>query len=320
MMRLLKKVFIDDSALLKFSVLLSIALFCLGWRTSVQAGPNQESNATINTDPIKATASLKLNPLHQGSNSSLRIDLELAPGFHAYLDQFKLNVLEPEGLQLNQLDISPVVEFPDGVSKKIKKGVKGKAQIHTVLGVPEGFPTGTTPAFLELTYQACTLTYCLLPKKIRLPLEFQVSPAFGSVQRLETNSTLDIRENTETDPKTGQKLSPTGKGDESIFVLVQAKGWWLVFVTVFFAGVLTSFTPCVFPMIPITLAVIGSRGPNLSKWRSLLTSLIYVFGIALSYSVLGLFAALTGSLFGSLLGHPLVAVSLALIFLVMALA
>jgi thiol:disulfide interchange protein DsbD len=89
---------------------------------------------------------------------------------------------------------------------------------------------------------------------------------------------------------------------------------------VFLGGVLTSFTPCIFPMIPITLAVIGATGTHHSRWQNFRTSIVYVLGIALTYSVLGVVAALTGSLFGSLLGHPAVAIGFALLFIVMALS
>jgi len=71
----------------------------------------------------------------------------------------------------------------------------------------------------------------------------------------------------------------------------------------FWGGVLVSFTPCVYPLIPVTVGVIGgeARGSRLSGF---LLSLVYVSGIAVTYSMLGLFASLTGHLFGEISGHP----------------
>ena len=63
-----------------------------------------------------------------------------------------------------------------------------------------------------------------------------------------------------------------------------------------FAGILTSFTPCVYPVIPITIGYIGTRAAE-SKGKGFLLSLSYVLGIAVTYSVLGGIAALTGKLF-----------------------
>ena len=77
----------------------------------------------------------------------------------------------------------------------------------------------------------------------------------------------------------------------------------LAFVAVFIAGVIVSFTPCVYPVIPLTLGFIGARSAG-SKWKGLLLSLVYVFGMALMYAVLGAFASLSGKLFGRIGSHP----------------
>lgn len=64
-----------------------------------------------------------------------------------------------------------------------------------------------------------------------------------------------------------------------------------------------SFSPCVYPLIPITLAFIGVKsGPQ--RLRGFFLSLVYVLGLAVTYSILGLVATLTGKLFGQLSRHP----------------
>ncbi|NNF38209.1 MAG: cytochrome C biogenesis protein [Gemmatimonadetes bacterium] len=79
----------------------------------------------------------------------------------------------------------------------------------------------------------------------------------------------------------------------------------LALATLFGAGVLTSLTPCVYPMIPITVSVIsGTAREDQSRWRTLSLTLTYVVGMALLYAMLGLVAGLTGSLFGSISANP----------------
>ena len=69
--------------------------------------------------------------------------------------------------------------------------------------------------------------------------------------------------------------------------------------TLFGAGVLTSLTPCIYPMIPITAAILtGTGGPERSRRQVVAVTLTYVAGLALFYAVIGLIAGLTGSLFG----------------------
>jgi thiol:disulfide interchange protein DsbD len=75
----------------------------------------------------------------------------------------------------------------------------------------------------------------------------------------------------------------------------------------FIAGVLTSLTPCIYPMIPITVAIVGGNavgGEQRSRSRTIWLTLSYVLGLAVVYAALGVFAGLTGTLFGSVSTNP----------------
>jgi thiol:disulfide interchange protein DsbD len=78
---------------------------------------------------------------------------------------------------------------------------------------------------------------------------------------------------------------------------------FLALFGVYLSGVLVSFTPCVYPVIPLTLGVIGAKNSS-SKLGGFTLSLIYVLGMALSYAVLGAFASLSGRLFGQVATNP----------------
>lgn len=95
----------------------------------------------------------------------------------------------------------------------------------------------------------------------------------------------------------------------------------------FGAGVLTSLTPCVYPMIPITAAIVGGQSvagdagvATPSRWRPVALTLVYVLGLAIVYSGLGLFAGLTGTLFGSVSANPWVYLTMANVLLLAGLA
>jgi cytochrome c-type biogenesis protein len=79
----------------------------------------------------------------------------------------------------------------------------------------------------------------------------------------------------------------------------------LALATLFGAGVLTSLTPCVYPMIPITAGVIsGSTGERSTRRRTVGLTLCYALGLALLYACMGLIAGMTGSLFGTISANP----------------
>ena len=92
----------------------------------------------------------------------------------------------------------------------------------------------------------------------------------------------------------------------------------LAFGIVFIGGVLISFTPCVYPLIPITVGFIGASSQ--SKLRGFILSLAYVLGVAITYSILGMIAALTGRFFGSLTTNPIVYLVVGNIFIILALS
>lgn len=91
--------------------------------------------------------------------------------------------------------------------------------------------------------------------------------------------------------------------------------------TLFGAGVLTSLTPCVYPMIPITVGVIaGTEGDSANRWRTVRLTLTYIGGLALLYALMGLLAGLSGSLFGTVAANPWARFAIGNILLLFALA
>lgn len=76
--------------------------------------------------------------------------------------------------------------------------------------------------------------------------------------------------------------------------------FWAILLLVLLGGLSLNLTPCVLPMIPINLAIIGASGSNVSRWQGFRRGSAYALGITLAYGVLGVLAALTGSSFGAL--------------------
>ena len=101
------------------------------------------------------------------------------------------------------------------------------------------------------------------------------------------------------------------------FASALGKGTSHAFLFAFTAGLLTALTPCVYPMIPITISVFGGRG-GASRARAFALATFYVAGIAVMFGTLGTTFALLGKAFGTFLGNPFVIVPLALFFFAMA--
>jgi len=78
---------------------------------------------------------------------------------------------------------------------------------------------------------------------------------------------------------------------------------------------LISFSPCAYPLLPVSIGYIGARSSG-SKIKGFVLSLVYVSGIAITYSILGLIAALTGRLFGRIATHPVSNLIVGIIFII----
>ncbi|MCK4312039.1 MAG: hypothetical protein KAW88_04825, partial [Candidatus Cloacimonetes bacterium] len=95
---------------------------------------------------------------------------------------------------------------------------------------------------------------------------------------------------------------------------------WLIIILILIGGIALNLTPCVLPMIPITIAVLGAGTQSESKARGFLIGGTYGLGMALAYGLLGVIVILTGSQFGAINSSPWFNVIIAAIFIVLALA
>lgn len=213
-------------------------------------------------------------------NIQLQFRLELDKDFKAYLDQFKFIVKSPAGFKSGELKIDPVIKFYDKISKSDRLGFEKTGSMTVVIEAPKDFKDNSI--FAQVQYQACTTTYCLFPQfvEIEIPVKNEM-PSIGFIEKIKS-------------------IKFSGESANVLTLLNQ--NVVLTFLIVFLMGILTSFTPCVYPLIPITVSVLGRQHKG-SKWKA---TVLYVFGLAITYAILGVLAALSGSLFGSFINHPIV--------------
>ena len=264
-----------------------------------------QSNAN-ETDPLIANVQVVPYEWSPGQGGNISIKMQLPEGFHAYEDQFRVVILEPDGFKIAPFKIEPITEWYDKFSKKQRKGVEKTATLTAHIEAPDRFLKRHTKMKLELTYQACSSQFCLFPTTKTLDVPIMVTMVEGGAQVQEPEAQVVTKSSSFMDAATIKHY------------LGNSLALGLLFV--FFAGIFTSFTPCIFPMIPITLAVLGNHANERTRLQNFVTSCVYVLGIATTYSVLGLVAAESGSMFGASLGSPLVLSVVCVIFLAMSLS
>jgi thiol:disulfide interchange protein DsbD len=112
----------------------------------------------------------------------------------------------------------------------------------------------------------------------------------------------------------------SGKGQDDLIAELFNGEAWLLILSFFGFGLLLSFTPCVLPMVPILSGIIIGQGQKMTRMHSLLLSVAYVLGMAITYTLAGVAAGLSGALLSAALQNPWVLGTFAAVFVALALS
>ena len=208
------------------------------------------------------------------------------------------------------LAITEVV-FPKGTPFEDEMVFKGDFTVKVYVKSLQALKQPVKLGF-EVSYQICQerpTEVCFAPSS--QTVEFQLKSTFKKAE-IQSGSTQQAAD----------------QGAESLSFLQRilnlinrelSKRSLLLFLLIFLGGFLMSLSPCVYPVIPIIMGYVGTRSGT-SKLRGFSLSLVFVVGLALVYSILGVIAGLTGSLIGISFQNPLVVVIISGIFILMGLS
>ncbi len=242
----------------------------------------------------------------------LHIDATLAAGWHVNSHHPSEDYLIATSVRL---DPSPGIKF--GEPKYPEGGMKKFAFADKPLSVYEGtfaieVPltlTGSQPpeAAGAVEYQACNDTQCLAPATVAFRVRAVSALSGGAVPLSQA-------------PGPGAAASTSAAGASQDFgQLLERRGFAVVLLLLFAGGLALNLTPCVYPVIPLTVSFFGGQAKGESGRVFGLASL-YVLGMATTYSALGVAAGLSGKLFGAALQSPWVLAVVAAVLVALALS
>jgi thioredoxin:protein disulfide reductase len=194
---------------------------------------------------------------------------------------------------------------------------QGAIQLQVPFGIAA---TATGPQVIHgvFRFQACNDELCLAPAS--KPFEIHLAVAGKHVAATTETAEPPPSASGTVPPAPAPALAPVHAVDSTnpIQRAFDEHGL-LAFFLIFLFGLSLNLTPCVYPMMSVTLALFGSREEK-RLWARVPAALVYMLGIAVTYSVLGVVAAFTGSLFGAALQNPLVDIAIAAVLAIMALS
>ncbi len=215
--------------------------------------------------------------------------------------------LQPDSLQVN---------FPEGVHAVAPEGLQDEIPMGRRLRYR--LTPSEKPAWAQVRYQACVDEMCFLPQTFRWgeaesseSSEFPESPESPEVRRLTGYASV----------KEFCAWLDGGEAGQTDFVVgfFGRHGLLMTLLLMLPLGLLLNLTPCVLPMIPITLGILGAGGRT-TRRRGFLVGGVYGAAMALSYGALGLVVVVAGGRFGGINASPWFNLAVALIFLILGLA
>ena len=270
-------------------------LFFIFTALSTQAGLFDKKPAFLPVDEAFQFSAAKSE-----NQENVIVNWSIAEGYYLYQEKIsvKLNQEENASFDVATFSISPE-DYNDpyfGLMKIFKKPVQAI------------FKASQSPLkaedMVEIAYQGCTEGFCYPPEVKEIKVADLPIAQVANTEKTSENSTA-------------LSAQPKAEQDRLAESLFNSK--YAVF-GFFLLGLGLAFTPCVLPMLPLLSAIVIGQNQRPNMWRAFALSFVYVQGMALTYTLLGLIVAAIGLPFQVALQHPYVMIGLSIIFVLLALS
>ena len=270
-------------------------LFFIFTALSTQAGLFDKKPAFLPVDEAFQFSAAKSD-----NQENVIVNWSIAEGYYLYQEKIsvKLNQEENASFDVATFSISPE-DYNDpyfGLMKIFKKPVQAI------------FKASQSPLkaedVVEIAYQGCTEGFCYPPEVKEIKVADLPIAQVANTEKTSENSTA-------------LSAQPKAEQDRLAESLFNSK--YAVF-GFFLLGLGLAFTPCVLPMLPLLSAIVIGQNQRPNMWRAFALSFVYVQGMALTYTLLGLVVAAIGLPFQVALQHPYVMIALSIIFVLLALS
>ena len=260
--------------------------------------------------------------LHEKDSTTLALNLTPSANVYLYRDKIKVTLLSSKGVSIVG------VKLPKGEEKTDPTFGKTEVYHHPVAAeVLLKREANSSPKLsLRVDYQGCNekvgVCYPPLNKRFDVLLVPGMVPIAGAEAKPDSAPTpapAAISAAANSSPSAAAIPGRAVPEDEQSQIANILKGgnFWLIIASFFGFGLLLTFTPCVFPMIPILSGIIAGQGHQLTKTKSFVLSLTYVMGMAITYTAAGVAAGKSGALLSAALQNPWVLGSFAVVFVVL---
>ena len=313
---------------------ISLIMFLVTISVCVSFAQPQLVTLKLGKNNLKVTA---------GKEFKVVLNASIQSGWHINSDKPNDQFLIPTTIKSGNksFPISNIVyPQPDerklAISEKPVSVFENDIKVELTFKINKSTTSGKYKIPIQFGYQGCNDQTCMPPTSTIAELVIEVTG--GEERQSKAEPKNEVRQN-QTDQITPQEIKTQSnegvappkpqeqnaslkaekQNDDSISSTLEKSGLFLSLIFVFLAGLALNLTPCVYPLIPITIGYFGGQTEGKTS-RLFLLGILYVLGMALTYSVVGVVTSLSGAVFGTLLQNPIVIIVLGLIFIALALS
>lgn len=269
---------------------------------------------------VKIDVYKSFDKIHSGSEMKIAVKTTVEDTWHInsnkpndeFLIPTELEISSSQNFVLKKISYPEHKEMEFGFSDKPVAVYEHEFFIGSIVTVPPDLAPGKYTVNVVLNYQACNDASCMPPSSVDTTIVIEVVD----------NKTPVTEINSEIFSKIDIAYSPAvvaEDDDSSIASTLESSGLILSLLFVFIGGLALNLTPCVYPLIPITIGYFGGQSEG-KTGKLFVLGILYVLGMAITYSVVGVVTSLSGAVFGSLLQNPIVIIFVALILIALSLS
>jgi thiol:disulfide interchange protein DsbD len=281
---------------------------------------NSFSQFGLKQDHVKIEGYLSFDKVYPGSEVKLAAKVNIEKTWHInsnkpyedYLIPTEL-IIQSDHFKISKISYPKPHDFTFDFSENPLSVYEGEIYIGALVDVSKDIEPGEYPLIVNLDYQACNDKSCLAPTSVSDTLIVIVADKQSVVNEINQ----DVFEN--IDLSYSSLTGETEDEDNFISSTFEGSGLFIGLLLVFLGGLALNLTPCVYPLIPITIGYFGGQSEG-STGKLFTMGLLFLIGMAVTYSVIGVVTALTGSIFGVLLQNPFVIIGIVLIFIALSLS
>jgi thiol:disulfide interchange protein DsbD len=302
----------------RWTLLLSLTILAATAQLSAQ------SSAVSSASKVDIDIKRSQNVIPAGTSAQFAVLLNLEQGWKVNSDQPRQDFLIGTQLSVSNSDqlTATGFQYPNPKTYNFEFSpvpvdvFEGEAPIVFTVFASESIEPGSYELNGTLRIQACDNEVCLAPSNLDITIPVEVSAAGTGFQPLNTEFFEGIES---SGGSIVDALSARGGGE--IEALFDSLGLFWAFAGIFLIGLALNLTPCVYPMMSVTVSLFGNSSDSESKLSSsFFMAFVYVMGIVFMYSILGVAAAFTGALFGSWLQSPYVLAGIGILIFGLALS